>query len=158
MAGLTEKMVRETLSRVLVRAGIPPYFNIVLFGSDAANPHGGVDENRELKECEFVLIDAGVTFQGYSSDITRTFLPSGTNVEKCRMLSGNHTLEELWTIVYEAQSAAIDALIPGNYCADVDLAARGVIEDKGLGKHFVHRVGHGLGIDGHERYSSLSMV
>lgn len=59
MIGMTERVIRETLSNVLRRAGMTSYFNVVLFGADAANPHGGVDESRELEECEFVLIDVG---------------------------------------------------------------------------------------------------
>ena len=58
--GMTERIVRETLSNILRRAGMTPYFNVVLFGGDAANPHGGVDESRELEECEFVVIDVGI--------------------------------------------------------------------------------------------------
>lgn len=57
---MSEKLIRETLDRILLRAGMVPYFNLALFGSDAANPHGGVDENRELVECEFILIDVGI--------------------------------------------------------------------------------------------------
>jgi len=58
--GMTERVIRETLSNVLRRAGMTPYFNVVLFGGDAANPHGGVDESRELEECDFVVIDVGI--------------------------------------------------------------------------------------------------
>ena len=58
--GMTERVICETLSNVLRRAGMTPYFNVVLFGGDAANPHGGVDESRELEECEFVVIDVGI--------------------------------------------------------------------------------------------------
>jgi Xaa-Pro aminopeptidase len=58
---MTELMIRETLARILVRSGLTPYFNIVLFGEDAANPHGGVDESRVLQDCEFILIDVGIT-------------------------------------------------------------------------------------------------
>ena len=57
--GMTERVVRESLSRILIRAGLTPYFNIVLFGKDAASPHGGVDESRQLAECELILIDVG---------------------------------------------------------------------------------------------------
>jgi Xaa-Pro aminopeptidase len=57
--GMTEHVVRKSLSRILIRAGLTPYFNVVLFGEDAANPHGGVDESRQLEECEFILIDVG---------------------------------------------------------------------------------------------------
>jgi Xaa-Pro aminopeptidase len=60
VTGLSEQTVRETLNHILLRSGLTPYFNVVLFGSDAANPHGGVDESRELVECEFILIDVGM--------------------------------------------------------------------------------------------------
>ena len=58
---MSERTVRETLNHILVRAGLEPYFNLVLFGSDAANPHGGVDESRQLEQCEFILIDVGTS-------------------------------------------------------------------------------------------------
>ena len=64
---------------------------------------------------------------------------------------GNHSLQDLWTTVYNAQSAAIDTLTTNHTCAEVDLAARWVIEEAGLGKYFTHRLGHGTGINGHER-------
>ena len=62
MLRMSERVIRKTLDRILSRAGLDPYFNIVLFGSDAANPHGGVDESRTLEECEFILIDVGTCF------------------------------------------------------------------------------------------------
>jgi Xaa-Pro aminopeptidase len=94
----------------------------------------------------------GAIFQGYSSDITRTFLPRSTDIDKCESSLGNHSLQDLWNIVYAAQSAAIETLSTNHSCAEVDLAARKVIEEAGLGKYFTHRLGHGLGIEGHERY------
>ena len=92
--------------------------------------------------------NVGAVFHGYSSDITRTFLPKRTDIEDC---VGNYSLQDLWTTVYNAQSAAISTLFTNHTCADVDLAARDVIEDAGLGKYFTHRLGHGIGINGHER-------
>jgi Xaa-Pro aminopeptidase len=62
--GMSERVIRQTLDRILSRTGLDPYFNIVLFGSDAANPHGGVEESRTLEECEFVLIDVGTCLHG----------------------------------------------------------------------------------------------
>jgi Xaa-Pro aminopeptidase len=151
--GMSEHTIRKTLSKILVQAGLLPYFNIVLFGSDAANPHGGVDESRQLQECEFILIDVGAVFHGYSSDITRTFLPKRTDIQECEgNVWGNHSLLELWSTVYDAQNAAIETMRLGSNCSDVDLAARGVVEEAGLGEFFNHRLGHGLGIEGHERY------
>lgn len=91
-------------------------------------------------------------FHGYSSDITRTFLPKRTDLEECKgIIVGNYSLQQIWGIVYHAQTAAIDALTTNHTCAEVDFAARKVIEDTGLGKYFSHRLGHGLGISGHER-------
>jgi Xaa-Pro aminopeptidase len=92
--------------------------------------------------------NVGAVFHGYSSDITRTFLPKRTNIADCL---GNYSLQDLWTTVYNAQSAAISTLSTNHTCAEVDLAARDVIEDAGLGKYFTHRLGHGTGINGHER-------
>ena len=148
---MSEHTIRKTLSKILLRAGLTPYFSIVLFGSDAANPHGGVDESRQLQECEFIVIDVGATFHGYSSDITRTFLPKRTEIDECE-ISGDYTLLELWTTVYNAQSAAIEGMRVGRNCSEVDLAARAVVQEAGLGEYFNHRLGHGLGIEGHERY------
>jgi Xaa-Pro aminopeptidase len=96
----------------------------------------------------------GAVFYGYSSDITRTFLPKRTNIDDCDSFHGNRTLQDLWTVVYDAQSAAIASLNTNHTCADVDLAARRVIDDADLGEYFTHRLGHGLGIEGHERYRS----
>jgi Xaa-Pro aminopeptidase len=157
MLGMSEHTIRKTLSKILVRAGLSPYFNIVLFGSDASTPHGVIGESRQLQECEFILIDVGAVFHGYSSDITRTFLPRRTDIEECEgkmVVGGKYSLEELWSTVYDAQSAAIEKMRLGSNCSDVDLAARGVVEEAGLGEYFSHRLGHGLGIEGHERYNT----
>jgi Xaa-Pro aminopeptidase len=94
---------------------------------------------------------AGAVFHGYSSDITRTFLPRRIAIDECEG-TGNYSLTELWDTVHAAQTAAIEAMTTNHTCADVDLAARKVIEDAGYGKYFNHRLGHGLGIEGHERY------
>jgi len=68
----------------------------------------------------------------------------------------SQSLQDLWMTVYDAQTAAIESFSTNHTCADVDLAARKVIEHAGLGKYFTHRLGHGLGIEGHERFVSLT--
>jgi len=92
------------------------------------------------------FIKIGGILHGYSSDITRTFLPPGMDIEKCVSSGNNVSLGEMWDVVHSAQSAGIEAILTNHTCAEVDLAARKVIEDAGLGQYFGHRLGHGLGI------------
>ena len=115
---------------------------LVLFGEHAALPHGTVAP-QILRKGDIVLIDGGCSVQGYEADITRT------------TVLGKPTDRQLkvWEIVHRAQAAAAKAARPGAACEDVDAAARKVITDAGFGpdyKYFTHRLGHGIGLDGHE--------
>ena len=112
---------------------------LVQFGPSAALPHGGPGD-RKLAPGDVVLIDAGCKVRGYTSDVTRTvcFGPPSDEVRK------------VYGVVDRAQRAGIDALRPGAAREDVDRAARRVIEEAGYGAFFTHRLGHGLGMDGHE--------
>lgn len=113
--------------------------NVVQFGSSSALPHGASTE-RSLEKGEAVLIDAWDRPDGYYYDITRsTFFGSPTDEYR-----------RIWSVVLDAQSAAIDKAAPGVACSEVDAAARRVIETAGYGEFFTHRLGHGLGIDVHE--------
>ncbi len=113
--------------------------NMVQFGPSSALPHGASGP-RALSQNEAVLIDAWDRPEGYYYDITRsTFF--GTPTEEYRTI---------WSVVLEAQSAAIEKAAPGVPCFEVDAAARRVIEKAGYGQFFTHRLGHGLGIDVHE--------
>jgi Xaa-Pro dipeptidase len=113
--------------------------NVVQFGPSSAFPHGASTATTLTKN-QAVLIDAWDRPDGYYYDITRsTFF--GTPSDEYR---------KVWSIVLEAQSAAIDRAAPGVPCSEVDAAARDVIERAGYGEYFTHRLGHGLGIDVHE--------
>ena len=117
---------------------------LVLFGEASAYPHGTVKEHT-LKEGQIVLIDGGCSVQGYSSDITRTVC-FGTPTEK---------MKTVFRIVRDAQSAALAAAKPGVAAEEIDAAARKVITDGGYGPeytYFTHRLGHGIGLEGHEWY------
>ncbi|HTK82919.1 MAG TPA: Xaa-Pro peptidase family protein [Bacteroidota bacterium] len=117
---------------------------LVLFGEAAAYPHGTVKEHT-LKEGQPVLIDGGCSVEGYASDITR-MAAFGTPSEK---------MVKVFSIVRDAQSAALAAAKPGAAAEDIDAAARKVIVDAGYGpdyKYFTHRLGHGIGLEGHEWY------
>jgi Xaa-Pro dipeptidase len=113
--------------------------NVVQFGPSSALPHGA-STSRRLAANEAVLIDAWDRPDGYYYDITRsTFFGEPTDEYR-----------KIWSIVLEAQGAAIEKAAPGVPCFEVDASARRVIEKAGFGDYFTHRLGHGLGIDVHE--------
>jgi len=112
------------------------------FGPVTAFPHGSRFP-RALQEGDAIVVDGGCGIQGYRSDVTRTVV-FGKPSDKQRAV---------WDIVKKAQAAALKAARPGVKCEEVDAAARKVVEDAGYGpgyKYFAHRVGHGIGLEGHE--------
>ena len=116
--------------------------SLVLVGQYSAQPHGTINP-QTIKENDLVLIDGGCKVEGYNSDITRTFVV-GKPTDKQK---------QVFDIVHRAQETAHKAARPGQPCGSVDDAARKVVTDAGYGpdyKYFVHRVGHGIGMDGHE--------
>jgi Xaa-Pro dipeptidase len=115
---------------------------LVLLGAAAALPHGTV-QPQKLKEGDAVLIDGGCAVDGYQSDVTRTGVFGKTSEKVARV----------YEIVRKAQDAALDAARKGKFSGTVDDAARKIITDAGYGpgyKFFTHRLGHGIGLDGHE--------
>jgi Xaa-Pro dipeptidase len=114
----------------------------VQVGEFSSFPHGSV-QAQEIREGTIVMIDGGCAVEGYQSDITRTFV-LGKPSDK---------MKQVFEIVHRAQSAALAAAKPGVEAGSVDAAARKVIIDAGYGpdyKYFTHRLGHGMGMDGHE--------
>jgi Xaa-Pro dipeptidase len=108
----------------------------------SALPHGSI-QPQVIREGTIILIDGGCAVEGYVSDISRTFV-LGKATDK---------MKQVFEIEFAAQTAALKAARPGVPCEAVDAAARKVIEDAGYGpgyKFFTHRVGHGMGMDGHE--------
>lgn len=111
-------------------------------GEYAALPHGSITQ-QIIREGTILLIDGGCSAEGYRSDISRTFVLGRATDE----------MRQVFDIEYRAQTAAFEAAAPGVPAEDVDTAARRVIEEAGYGpgyKYFSHRVGHGIGMDGHE--------
>jgi Xaa-Pro dipeptidase len=105
-------------------------------------PHGSA-KPQIVKEGTIVLIDGGCKVEGYVSDISRTFV----------LGRATQRMKDVFDVEFRAQSAALAAARPGVACQSVDAAARKVIVDAGFGpdyKYFTHRVGHGMGMDGHE--------
>ena len=116
-----------------------PFAPIVSGGPNAANPHAGPSE-RKLQAGDLLVVDWGAAYDGYISDLTRTFAVGEVDDE----------YKKIHTIVQAANAAGRAAGKPGVPCANVDKAARDVIENAGYGKYFTHRTGHGIGMEGHE--------
>ena len=113
---------------------------IVASGAHGALPHA-VPRRVPVESDTLVVVDMGALVDGYASDCTRTFatgpLPAA--------------LDEAYRVCLDAQRAALAACGPGVHTADLDAAARGIISDAGLGEKFGHGLGHGVGLDIHER-------
>jgi Xaa-Pro dipeptidase len=144
-ASLKEGMSQDDIAQ-LIEAGYSKMdlhgYALVLIGASAALPHGSV-QPQKLKEGDVILIDGGCKVEGYESDVTRTSI-LGKPSDK---------IARAYETVRRAQDAALDAARAGRLCGTVDDAARAVITEAGYGpgyKFFTHRVGHGMGLDGHE--------
>ena len=140
--GMTERELATELTVQLLHHGSAPelpFAPIVSSGPNSANPHAAPSE-RKLQPGDLLVVDWGATFEGYISDLTRTFAIEAVDEE----------LAQLHHIVQQANAAGRAAARPGAAAAEVDKAARGVIEQAGYGAYFTHRTGHGIGLDAHE--------
>jgi Xaa-Pro dipeptidase len=139
--GMTQRDVAGLISQGYAKMGLGGYA-LVLFGPSAALPHG-TQEEQILREGVGVLIDGGTSVEGYESDVTRTSVMGKPSAKLLRAFE----------IVHRSQDAALAAAQSGRECGSVDDAARKVIIDAKFGpgyKYFTHRLGHGIGLDGHE--------
>jgi len=139
--GVTESAIAAELEYQMRRLGAEKaaFETIVAIGPRSALPHAQPTA-RKLANDELLLIDMGACQQGYMSDMTRMLFLG----QPSRRVRG------MYNAVLKAQLAALDAVRPGVTAAQVDRAARRVLEAEGLGKEFVHSTGHGLGLEIHE--------
>ena len=140
--GMSEKELAAELVVQLLRNGSQsemPFAPIVSGGPNSANPHASPSERR-LQPGDLLVVDWGACVDGYISDLTRTFAVREVEAE----------YRKIHQIVLEANAAGRAAAKPGVPCANVDKAAREVIEKAGYGLYFTHRTGHGIGMEGHE--------
>ena len=137
--GMTEAELQRLMVSGMQSQGAELAFAGVLFGERAALPHGGASD-RKLRPGEFVLVDMGCTVNGYWSDCTRTVMYGEPSERQ----------KDIYGVVLEANRAAFKAVKPGATCESVDVAARSVIDDAGYGPYFIHRLGHGVGLEIHE--------
>lgn len=133
---LTARLEAELRARGAERFA---FDTIVLFGPRSALPHGEPGR-RPLARGEVVLFDLGAVVDGYVSDLSRTVACGAADPR----------LADAYEVVRRAQRAAIEGLREGRTGRDVDALARGVIEESGHGEHFVHSLGHGIGLEVHE--------
>lgn len=139
--GMTQRDVNALLQAGYARVGFPGEASLNI-GEFTALPHGSRTP-QTIREGTIIMLDDGCRVEGYTSDITRTFV-LGKPTDKMRTV---------FDIVKRAQKAALDAAKPGIPNEALDAAARKVIVDAGYGpgfKYFTHRVGHGIGLEGHE--------
>jgi Xaa-Pro dipeptidase len=139
--GMTKPEFEELVAQAHSRLGFAGNGD-ALVGEFAAFPHGSVTP-QVIREGSLILVDGGCLVEGYNSDITRTFVFGKPSAK----------MNQVFDIVHNAQSAALKAARPGVECQSIDAAARKVITEAGYGpdyKYFTHRLGHGMGLDGHE--------
>ncbi len=140
LVGRTEAEVSADLGARIVAEGHQVVnFAIVAAGENAASPHH-TPGSRVIRAGELVLCDFGGTMNGYCSDITRCVSLGRPPSE----------VQAAYEVLHEAQAAAVRAAVVGTPCEEIDRAARRIIEQAGFGEYFVHRTGHGIGMDAHE--------
>jgi Xaa-Pro aminopeptidase len=140
--GRTEAEVGADIAAAILEEGhVGVDFTIVGSGPNGASPHHELS-GRTVQAGELVVVDiGGETATGYRSDCTRTYVVGG---------SAPPEVAEWYGVLQAAQAAATSAVRPGVTAEAVDAAARDVIADAGWGEHFIHRTGHGIGLDTHE--------
>jgi Xaa-Pro dipeptidase len=139
--GMTDLDIRGLVRSAYGKVGFEGDVDVSI-AANSSSPHGSTEAQR-VREGSIIMLDDGCLVEGYASDITRTFV-LGNPTDK---------MKQVFDIVHRAQSAALQTARPGVPCENVDAAARKVISDAGYGpdyKFFTHRVGHGMGMDGHE--------
>jgi Xaa-Pro dipeptidase len=143
--GMTQSQVEGLIAAAYGQLGFPGDASVEV-DEYTSFPHGSTTP-QVIHEGSIVMIDDGCTVEGYQSDITRTFVLGKVPAKN------SEKMKKVFDIVHRAQAAALSAARPGAECGAVDAAARKIITDAGYGpdyKYFAHRLGHGLGMDGHE--------
>ena len=141
-AGVTEREIALELNRLMFEYGAEDlsFDTIVLSGANTSMPHG-VPSEKKVQSGEFVLMDYGAVYNGYHSDMTRTVCIGEPDEE----------MRKVYDIVLNAQNAALEAAKAGIIGSDLDRVARDIIDRAGYGSCFGHSLGHGVGLEIHEK-------
>jgi len=142
VAGVTELDIANEIEYKMKKLGAsgPSFDTIVASGKRSSLPHG-VATKKVIENGDAVVIDMGAIYNGYCSDITRTIFVGGMSKEQ----------ERVYDLVKKAQKFAIDAIEAGVSCKEVNEVAVNEFKKNGMEKYFVHSLGHGVGLDVHER-------
>lgn len=148
--GRSEREVADELAELILQEHEVIDFIIVGSGPNGALPHHSFSD-RIMRTGEMVVVDLGGTLDsGYHSDCTRTYIVGAEgDPARAAELADPEALA-MYQVLEEAQAAARAAVRPGVIAREVDAAARNVIEAAGMGEYFIHRTGHGIGLEGHE--------
>lgn len=140
--GVTEREIALELDHLMLLKGAEDlsFDTIVLSGANTSMPHG-VPSDKKVQDGEFVLIDFGAVYNGYHSDMTRTLCVGEPSDE----------MRKVYNTVLEAQTAAINAAHSGMTGQELDHIARSIIDDAGYAEYFGHSLGHGVGLEIHEK-------
>ena len=140
--GVTEREIALELNRLMCAYGAEDlsFDTIVLSGANTSMPHG-VPSDKKIEDGEFVLIDFGAVYNGYHSDMTRTLCVGEPSEE----------MKKVYNIVLDAQLAGIEAAKAGILGSELDKISRDIIEQAGYGSCFGHSLGHGVGMEIHEK-------
>ena len=139
--GMTNQQVSAMIGAAYERVGFAGDASCEV-GPNSAVPHGTL-QPQVIREGEIILLDDGCAVEGYQSDISRSFVLGKATAKQ----------KAIFEVVHRAQAAALAAARPGVVCSAIDAAARKVLTDAGYGpgyKYLTHRLGHGIGMDGHE--------
>ncbi len=139
--GAVERELALELDTTMRRLGAQDvsFETILISGKETSKPHG-VPSDKKIERGDFVTIDFGALYQGYHSDMTRTFAVGEVSDE----------MERIYDTVLQAQLAGLAALAPGKVCRDVDKVSRDLIAAAGFGDRFGHGLGHSVGVEIHE--------
>ena len=134
---MTERELFAKLSYLLNKKGEESFSSIVASGKRSSLPHATVSDKKIGKGV--LLVDFGLSISGYKSDFTRTFTPGKIKAKK------------ILSLLERAQKEALKEVRPGKLAKDIDRISRKVIEEEGFGKYFIHGLGHGVGLEIHEK-------
>jgi len=155
--GMKERIIACQLEYFMKKRGAekPSFEIIVASGENTAYPHHQTGE-RKIRSGDCLLIDMGCVYKGYCSDLTRPLFLDiimnnpGEGIRATLPFEFKGKYKKIYQVVRKAQRAAIEKIRPGVKCSSIDSAARKAIARAGLGDYFIHKTGHGVGLDVHE--------